>query len=129
MSSTVGTARAATPRSTRRVPDLYNAPQFQTPRLTGAFFLSAIPEETASRAQLMARSSSAGRNGFCRQTTSARSDGRDTASRVAIPEHRNNRQPGRALAHRRDQVEAGGVAQKDIDDHSVESRSSKCPER
>jgi hypothetical protein len=65
--------------------------------------------------------------GFCRQTTSARSDGRDTASTVAIPETATTASSG-AIAHRRNQIEAAGAAEQDIDDHCVERRSLECPQ-
>ena len=103
MSSTNGTPRAATPRSIRRVPEsglndgFSERPKSHTPRFAGAFSTrwswpfsatraAGRRPPAAARAASMARTSSFGRNGFCRQTTSARSGHCDTKSSVVMPD-------------------------------------------
>ncbi len=65
----------------------------------------------------IARTSSFGRNGFCRHITSESSGDAETKSSVVIPD---DRQIWNAFTHHPDDVETVHSLQKDIDDRKIE---------
>src|SRR5712664_1206013 len=67
----------------------------------------------------IARTSSFGRNGFCRHITSESSGDAETKSSVVIPDG-DDRQIWNALTHHPDDVETVDSMQKDIDDREIE---------
>ncbi len=106
-------------------------PRVQTPRLAGAFSSHA---DAAILADDRGTGAADGAQQFGRTKRFLQADHiaeiRRTRHRVDRGHARycDDREFRSTLTHRRDQIEAAGVAQKDIDDHSVESRMLEGPQ-